>query len=161
MQLNPYLNFDGQCRAAFEFYQQCLGGEIVTMQTHGESPMAEQVPSEWRERILHARLIVGDAVLMGSDSPPQAHERPQGFAVSLNVDSPADAERMFAALATGGTVSMPLQETFWGSRFGMLVDLVWHAMDDQLRAADLIPRTAPSCQVTRSSCHPVILSGCH
>ena len=74
MQLNPYLSFNGQCEAAFKFYQQCLGGEIVAMMTYAGSPMAEQTPPEWHNKILHARLVVGDKVLMGSDAPPDRYE---------------------------------------------------------------------------------------
>jgi PhnB protein len=76
MQVNPYLNFDGQCAEAFRFYEQVLGGRIEMMQTHGESPIAAEVPSEWHERVLHARLVVGDQVLMASDSPPEHYEKP-------------------------------------------------------------------------------------
>jgi PhnB protein len=122
VQLNPYLNFDGNCAAAFRFYERSLGGRIEAMLTHGESPIAGQVPSEWHARIMHARLVVGDQVLMGSDVPPGQYEPPRGFAVSLVVDDPAEAERAFAALAEGGTVRMAMQETFWALRFGMLVD---------------------------------------
>jgi uncharacterized glyoxalase superfamily protein PhnB len=93
MQLNPYLTFNGQCEAAFKFYAQCLGGKIEVMITHGNSPMAEQVPAEWRDKIMHARLIVGDNVLMGSDAPPEHYEGIKGFSVSLGVDSTAEAER--------------------------------------------------------------------
>jgi PhnB protein len=121
MQIQPYLNFDGRCREAFIFYQGVLGGE-VTLETHGESPMREHTPPAWHDRILHARLVVGDQELMGSDSPPDQHATPQGFAVSLNFDSAEEAERVFAALAEGGSVQMPLQETFWASRFGMCTD---------------------------------------
>ena len=66
MQLNPYLTFNGQCEAAFKFYERCLGGKIEFVLTHGESPMANQVPVEWRSKIMHARMTVGDQVLMGS-----------------------------------------------------------------------------------------------
>jgi PhnB protein len=122
MELNPYLNFDGQCEAAFRFYERCLGGQIVTMMNHEDSPMADQVPAGWGKRIMHARLSVGESVLMGSDSPPEHHEKPQGFAVSLQFKEPAEAERVFCELAEGGTISMPIQQTFWAVRFGMLVD---------------------------------------
>ena len=122
MQLNPYLTFDGRCEAAFEFYAKCLGGEIVAMIPHEGTPAADHVPSEWRNKIMHARLVVGDKVLMGSDAPPDRFEKPQGFSVTLGVDKPADAERIFQALAEGGAVQMPIQETFWAFRFGMLVD---------------------------------------
>lgn len=122
MQLIPYLNFNGQCAEAFRFYEQCLGGRIVMMQTHGESPIAGEVPSEWHDRILHARMEVGGAVLMASDSPPEYYERPQGLYVSIQVDEPADADRIFQALADRGAVKMPIQQTFWAERFGMVVD---------------------------------------
>src|SRR5919112_5802116 len=122
MQLNPYLMFDGQCEAAFRFYEQALGGTIVAIMTFGESPMAEQTPAELRGQIMHARLIVGDTVLLGSDAPGERYEKMKGFSVALGVDEPAEAERVFNALAAGGTVTMPIQETFWARRFGMLTD---------------------------------------
>src|SRR5215217_7613453 len=78
MQLNPYLMFNGQCEAAFQFYEQALGGEIAAMMNFGDSPMAEQAPAELRGQIMHARLVVGDAVLMGSDAPGSATKRWRG-----------------------------------------------------------------------------------
>ena len=122
MQLNPYLTFNGQCEAAFKFYEKCLGGKIEAMFTHEGTPAEQHVPSEWRKQIMHARLTVGDQVLMGSDAPPERYEKPQGFSVSLNVNAPADAERIFHALAENGKVQMPLEQTFWAVRFGMCVD---------------------------------------
>jgi PhnB protein len=80
------------------------------------------VPPEWRKKILHARLTVNGEVLMGSDAPPDRYEEPKGFSVSLQIKDPADAERIFASLAENGAVRMPLQQTFWAARFGMLVD---------------------------------------
>ena len=80
------------------------------------------MPSEWRKKILHARLTVGDQALMGSDAPPERYDKPQGFSVSLNVDKPAEAERIFRALSENGKVQMPLEQTFWAVRFGMCVD---------------------------------------
>jgi len=122
MQLNPYLTFNGQCEAAFKFYEQCLGGKIEAMMPHAGTPAEEHVPVEWRDKIMHARLAVGDGVLMGSDAPPERYEKPRGFSVSLQVKDPAQAERAFHALAEGGAVQMPIQPTFWAARFGMLVD---------------------------------------
>ena len=120
--VQPYLLFDGQCEAAFKFYEQCLGGKIEAMITNGNSPMADQVPAERRDKILHASFVVDDQVLMGSDCPPEHYEKPQGFSVSLSIGAPAEAERIFNTLAEKGAVRMPLQETFWAARFGMLVD---------------------------------------
>jgi PhnB protein len=122
MQLNPYLMFKGNCEAAFKFYEKVFGGKIEAMMPHEGSPMAEHVPPEWRNKIMHARLIVGNEVLMGSDAPPDCSEEMKGFSVSLGIDTPAEAERVFHALAENGTVRMPIQETFWAVRFGMLVD---------------------------------------
>lgn len=122
MRLNPYLLFNGQCEAAFKFYEQCLGGKIEAMLTHAGTPAEEHVPSEWRNKILHARLVMGDDVLMGSDAPPGRFEKPKGFSVSLQIKDPTDGERIFNALAENGTVQMPFQQTFWAVRFGMVVD---------------------------------------
>jgi PhnB protein len=122
MQLNPYLTFNGQCEAAFKFYERCLGGKIVAMMPHEGTPAAEHVPAEWRNKILHARLTVGDQVVMGSDAPPGRYEEPKGFSVSVQIKDPAEAERIFHALAENGKVQMPIQQTFWAARFGMLKD---------------------------------------
>ena len=122
MELVPYLTFKGDCAAAFKFYEKCLGGKIEMMMTNGESPMAEQIPAEQRNKVMHARLSVGGKMLMGSDAPSDRFEKISGVCVSLSVDKPAEAERVFGALSANGTVTMPLQETFWAQRFGMLTD---------------------------------------
>src|SRR5271154_6287466 len=122
MQLKPYLHFNGQCEQAFEFYRQCLGAKIVMLMTYGNSPMAAQAPPGWQEKIVHATLAVGDQVLQGADAFPEHYQKPQGFAISLNIQAAADADRIFSALAANGTVQLALQETFWALRFGMLVD---------------------------------------
>jgi PhnB protein len=122
MQFTPYLNFNGDCEEAFKLYERVLGGKIEAMITHGGSPIAKEVPSTWHNRIMHARLVVGDAVLMASDSPPEHYEKPRGLFVSIGVDDPAEADRIFYALAENGTVTMPIEKTFWAARFGMLVD---------------------------------------
>ena len=122
MQINAYLNFDGTCAEAFRLYERVLGGKITMMQTFGESPMAAQAAPETKDRIIHVRLAVGDQVLMGSDAPPPYFEKAQGFSVSIGIDDPAEAERIFTALSEGGEVRMALQKTFWAGRFGMCVD---------------------------------------
>src|SRR5262245_62453172 len=85
MQLNPYLNFDGCCEAAFKFYEQVLGGKIEAMMPHAGSPMEQHVPAEWRDKIMHARLVLGDRILMGSDAPPSCYEKMNGFSVTIGV----------------------------------------------------------------------------
>jgi PhnB protein len=122
MQLVPYLNFNGRCREAFECYARVLGGEIAAMLTFGETPAADHVPPELHAGIIHARLVAGDAVLMGSDCPPDRYETPAGISVCLQIADPAVAERVFNALAEGGNVVMPFGETFWALRFGMVTD---------------------------------------
>jgi PhnB protein len=122
MQINPYLSFNGKCAEAFKFYADVLGGENLMMMTYGESPMAAQTAPEDKDRIMHARLKAGDMMLMGADAPPQFYQPAQGMVVSLSVDAPADADRIFKALSENGTVKMPIQETFWAQRFGMLID---------------------------------------
>jgi PhnB protein len=122
MQFVPYLNFNGRCKEAFEFYEKTLGGRIEAMFTHRETPASAFVSAECQDLIMHARLSVGNAVLMGSDSPPEIFQAMQGMSVSLHLPDTAEAERIFAALEEGGSVMMPIQETFWAARFGMVTD---------------------------------------
>jgi len=124
MKWNPYLTFGGNCAEAFKYYERVLGGKLVAMITHADMPAEAQAqtPPEWKNKIMHARLVLGDNVLMGSDAPPDHFQKPQGFDVSIQADDPKEAERIFAALADNGTVRMPIQETFWATRFGMLTD---------------------------------------
>ena len=122
MRLNPYLTFNGQCEAAFRFYEKCLPGKIIMMMTYGDSPLSAQTPLEWRQKIIHATLAFGEHVLQGADALPERYRKPEGFSVMLNLDAAADADRIFKALAEQGTVQIPLQESFWASRFGMLID---------------------------------------
>jgi PhnB protein len=122
VQVLPYLNFNGDCAAAFKFYERCLGGKIESIMTHGDSPIANEVPPDWRDRVLHARLVIGDTILMASDAPTEHYQKPQGFSVSLQVDKASEAERIFRELSQGGTVTFPIDQTFWAERFGMLVD---------------------------------------
>lgn len=122
MRANAYLNFNGKCEEAFRFYAEATGAIIDQMMSFGNSPMAEHMPPEARNMIVHASMRVGDTVIMASDAPGDRYKRPQGFSVSLVVDTTAEAERIFAALSSGGEVSMPLQQTFFAARFGMLTD---------------------------------------
>jgi PhnB protein len=122
MQLVTHLIFNGQCQEAFEFYAQCLGGKITLMMSHADAPMPKPPASEWRDKILHATLTLGDQELAGADLTPEQYRKPQGFSVILSIDDLAEAERIFKTLAEDGNVQMPLQETFWALRFGVLVD---------------------------------------
>ncbi len=122
MHLNPYLSFNGQCEAAFQFYQQCLGGKITAMFPHEGTPAEVHVPANWRKKIMHAQLVMDGQILMGADTPPEHYEQPRGFSVTAGITDAKEAERVFHALAEGGSVKMPIAETFWAERFGMLVD---------------------------------------
>lgn len=122
MQFNSHVSFDGKCEQAFRFYHQVFGGEIVTMMPYEGSPVAGQVAPEWRGKILHASLQVGEHWIMGGDAPPDRYQRPQGFSIGIQLSDPVEAERIFNALADGGSMRVPLAETFWAQRFGMLVD---------------------------------------
>ncbi len=122
MELNPYLYFNGNCEVAFKFYEQHLGGKIEAVYTYAGSPMENQLPPEWRDKVMHVRMKVGTTVLMGSDAPEGRYRTPQGFSVSLNLKDAAEADRLFEALSKNGTVSMPIQKTFWATRFAMFTD---------------------------------------
>ena len=122
MQVRPHLNFNGQCRAAFEYYARCLGGKVTFLLTWGESPMAGEMPSSIHAKVCHANFQMGDTTFSGSDCRPEQFQKPGGFALTINPRCFDQAEQIFAALSVGGTVQMPLQETFWAQRYGELVD---------------------------------------
>ncbi len=120
MRFDSYLHFRGNCAEAFRFYEQLFGGTGLFMMTWGESPMADQAPDR-KDQIMHAHMMVGSNHLMGADAGPM-YRKPEGFRVAIEVDSDAEAERLFAALREGGEVFMDLAETFWAHRFGLLTD---------------------------------------
>jgi PhnB protein len=122
MQMSPYLSFKGECESAFKFYEQCLGGQLGAFFRYVESPMADQVPADWADKIMHGSMTLGDQVVMGGDVPPDQYEEPKGFSLSLQIKSTADAERIYHELAKDGRIVMLLEKTFWAERFGMLVD---------------------------------------
>jgi PhnB protein len=122
MDVTPYLNFNGTCAAAFAFYEQVLGGRIEFLQTHGDSPMKEHVPSDWHDKVIHVCLNVDGKRLMGSDAPAEHFAPAQGMYINLIVETTAEGKRLFDALASGGKVTMPYAQTFWSPGFGMVVD---------------------------------------
>jgi PhnB protein len=123
MNIEPRISlvFKGECDAAFTLYRECLGGTVARL-TWGDSPMADQAPTEWRDKVLLATLTVGGTAISGGDVLPGHYERPQGFQLQLNLDDAAVAERIFMQLAEGGRITVPLQQTFWAQRFGEVVD---------------------------------------
>ena len=122
MELSTYLHFNGNCEEAFKFYEQCTGGKIETLFRHEGSPAEAQVPPEWKNKILHARMKIGDQSLMASDAAPGRYSQPQGFSVSLALKDVKKGEQIFNALAEGGKTCMPFQKTFWAAGFGMVTD---------------------------------------
>jgi len=123
MQLRPHLNFNGQCEAAFKFYEKCLGGKIFFVMTYGDSPAAAHVPSEYHEKIIHASFSKdGDTLFSGADGWGEHYHKPQGFAVTIETPDPAEADRIYQCLSEKGAIQMAIQETFWARRFAMFTD---------------------------------------
>jgi PhnB protein len=122
MTSNPYLMFDGQCETALKFYEKCLGGKVAFKLTYGEAPEKNECSAGMEKQIMHARLVIGGSVVMASDCPPGRYSKPQGFSMSLSIEKPEEADKVFKALSENGQVMMPIGETFWALRFGMLVD---------------------------------------
>ncbi len=123
MQLQPYLFFSGECEEALTFYRSIFGGEIVSLNRYAGSPMEQQAPSGWGQKVMHASFTAGDITLMAADS---AHSAPgaNNARARLSVGSADhdEGQRVFDGLAAGGTVTMPYSKQFWGASFGMLVD---------------------------------------
>lgn len=124
MKLNPYINFNGDCEAAFKFYEQNLGAKITTRMTFKDAPMADEMPPETLDRIMHAELGIDGYTLMGTDgtTPEHFYEGVKGAHVVLHVDTPEEAERIFGLLSEGGKEEMAMDQTFFAQRFGMAVD---------------------------------------
>jgi PhnB protein len=120
MRMNTYLNFCGNCAEAFRYYEKHLAAKVGTMMTHAQSPDENRVGPEWREAVLHARIVIGDNELMAADIPNA--EPMRSAYLTLRMDSDHEAERVFAALSDGGRVLMPIQETFFAFRFGQVQD---------------------------------------
>ena len=122
MKVIPYLFFNGQCEEAFKFYEKVLGAKIEAMLPYKDMPGDMQHPPELLNKIMHARMSIGDQVVMASDSPADRFNKPQGFDLNLSVEKPEEADRIFKALSEGAQITMPIAETFWAQRFGVLVD---------------------------------------
>ena len=122
MKLYTYLNYGGNCRQAFEFYVQHLGGKITELTTHGEMPGEAKVPPDWKDAVLHARMNLGGTVLLGADVSPERFQPMRSAYLTLIVDSSKEADRIYALLKEGGQIFMPMEETFFAHRFAMLRD---------------------------------------
>ncbi|MBL7885677.1 MAG: VOC family protein [Flavobacterium sp.] len=128
--VNPYLIFNGNCEAAFLFYQSVFGGEFPYMGRFGEMPPSDDPncpppPADEANRIMHVSLPISkETILMGSDSTSQSGEVIVGsnISVSINTETRAEADKLFNGLSAGGNVMMPMTNTFWGAYFGMFTD---------------------------------------
>jgi PhnB protein len=109
-------------RGSVHVYEQCLDGKLGDIFRYAGTPMADQVPADWQNKVMHGSVTIGGHVLMGGDVAPDRYERPKGFSLSLQIPTTAQAERIFDFLAKDGTVVLPLEKTFWAARFGMLID---------------------------------------
>jgi PhnB protein len=122
MPVQPYLFFNGSCDEAIEFYQKALGAEIMMLMRFKQMPDQSMVKPETAEKIMHARLRIGDAIVLVSDGMCDAEQKFEGFSLTLSLSSVEEVDRRFNALADGGQVRMPLDKTFFSPRFGMLTD---------------------------------------
>ena len=122
MKLHTYVNYGGNCEQAFRFYEQHLGGKITMMMRHGELPDPSQVAPDWKNAILYARMTIGETELMGNDVPPDRFQPMRSVYLSLTVDTDKEAERIYTLLSDGGQIFMPMEKTFFASRFAMLRD---------------------------------------
>jgi PhnB protein len=122
VQLQTYLNYGGNCEEAFRFYESHLGGRITMLMRHGEQPNPQSVPADWKNAVLHARISLGGTELLGADIPRDRFQPIRSAYLSLTLDSDGEADRVFGLLSDGGEVFMPMQETFFASRFAMLRD---------------------------------------
>ena len=120
MRLDVYVNYRGSCEEAFRFYEQHLGGKVTMLMRHGEQPALSDVPAEWNGKVLHARMHLGGTELLGADIP--SYQPMRSAYLSLTVESDAEADRVFRLLSDRGEIFMPMQETFFASRFAMFRD---------------------------------------
>jgi len=122
MQVQPYLFFDGRCDEALEFYKKAAGASVGTLMRWRDSPDPQMRPAGNPDKVMHSQFNIGDATLFASDGRNTGQSKFEGFALTIVVKTEAEAEKLFAALGDGGSVTMPLGKTFFSPRFGMLTD---------------------------------------
>ncbi|HKJ80439.1 MAG TPA: VOC family protein [Ignavibacteriaceae bacterium] len=120
MKLNTYLNYKGNCREAFEFYEKHLGGKITMISTFGDMWDKNKIPPDWDDKVLHARVEIGNGILMGADIPTA--ESMRSAYITLSTPENSEVERIYSLLSDGGQIFIKMQKTFFASRFGMLRD---------------------------------------
>jgi PhnB protein len=122
MKMSVHLNFNGNCKDAFDFYQKVFKADTPFSMTYGQAPEGAPVPADWGDKVMHTAIPLGSGVLMGCDAPPDRTKPMGGFQVCMEDKDQAEVKRIFDALSDGGNVSMPLTKTFWSPLFGMLTD---------------------------------------
>ena len=122
MKTTIYLNFDGRCQQAFKFYREVLGAEIGTVTTFGETPAANQVPSEWQNKVVNGEMFLNGVRIAGGDLSPEQYVPPKGFAILLSIDNEAETKAIFNKLSEEGTILTPIQKTFFSSYYGIVID---------------------------------------
>ena len=122
MRWNAYLSFKGDCEEAFTFYVRTIGGQMENLFRYAGSPFANHAPPDWGNKVMHDGITLAGQLLEGADVAPDQYHQPRGFSLTLQVSAAPEAERIFGALAEGGSVTVPLAQTFWAERFGMLID---------------------------------------
>ncbi len=138
MKLTTYLNFGGNCADALHFYEQHLGGKILMMSTYEQMPEPKNIPPGQEKSILHARIQIGETLLMASDAPADRFQPMRSVYLALGVASDEEADRLYALLKEGGEVFMPMEETFFAFRFAMLRDrfgVSWMLIHERPRPA--------------------------
>ncbi len=122
MQMSVHLNFQGNCAEAFEFYKKVFGAKNAFAMKYGEAPAGMPVPLDWKDKIMHTSIPLGDSQLMGCDAPPERSTPLGGFQISVSSKDEAEVQRIYEALQAGGSVQMPMAKTFWSPMFGMCTD---------------------------------------
>ena len=122
MQLNPYLHFPGTCADALAFYEKVLGAQVLSQFKFADSPMADKMPADWRDKLMHSAFKISDTTLFACDAPPDHFSKPQGFSLNIPANSGAEAKKLYDTLSEGGEITMPLQKTFWAAHFAMFKD---------------------------------------
>jgi PhnB protein len=122
MKMNVHLNFQGNCEEAFEFYKKVFGATNAFAMKYSEAPEGMPVPPDWKDKIMHTSIALGDGLLMGCDAPPGSSTPFGGFQISVESKDEAEVKRIYDALREGGTVQMPIAPTFWSPMFGMCTD---------------------------------------
>lgn len=122
MQVQPYVFFDGRCEEAIAFYRTALGAEVAMLMRYKDAPDPAMAPPGGGEKVMHAQIRIGETAILASDGQSQGQANFQGFALTITAADAAEAEQLFTALSDGGKVQMPLAETFFSPRFGMVAD---------------------------------------